>query len=191
MTSRISASGRVAVRGDGGVAGERRIAGVQKFHSWGKCTMPLTNINSDWIFNASSALCIILELIILRGSLIRILGCLVSRPLPDFISQLWRKLGFFHKSEIKSGSGLGTRLIHYDIRPYARRSSSEEEGGSWTLLAGHELGRLEKHQNRKRYLLQYAKVQYVQSKRALSSWFLQLFPKARDQNDRMSLGILS
>ena len=27
----------VAVRGDGGV-------GVPKFHSWGKCTMPLTNI---------------------------------------------------------------------------------------------------------------------------------------------------
>ena len=31
---------------------------------------------------------------------------LVPRPLPDFISQPWRKIG----CEIKSGSGLGTRL---------------------------------------------------------------------------------
>ena len=56
------------MRGDGGVA---RIVGVPKFHSWGKCTMPLTNINSDWMSNASSGLCIILDCInyiILRGS---------------------------------------------------------------------------------------------------------------------------
>ena len=39
----------VAVRGDGGVDGEGRIVGVSKFHSWGKCTMPLTNINSATI----------------------------------------------------------------------------------------------------------------------------------------------
>ena len=44
------------MRGDGGVAGEGRIVGVPKFHSWGKCTMPLTNINSDWMSNASSGL---------------------------------------------------------------------------------------------------------------------------------------
>ena len=48
------------MRGDSGVAGERRVVGVPKFHSWGKCTMPLTNINSDWMSNASSGLCIIL-----------------------------------------------------------------------------------------------------------------------------------
>ena len=50
------------MRGDhkSGVAGEGRDVGVPKFHSWGKCTMPLTNINSDWRFNASSGLCIIL-----------------------------------------------------------------------------------------------------------------------------------
>ena len=30
----------VAVRGEGGVAGEGRVVGVPKFHSWGKCTMP-------------------------------------------------------------------------------------------------------------------------------------------------------
>ena len=35
------------MRGDGGVAGEGRVVGIPKFHSWGKCTMPLTNINSD------------------------------------------------------------------------------------------------------------------------------------------------
>ena len=31
------------MRGDGGVAGEGRVVGVPKFHSWGKCTMPLAN----------------------------------------------------------------------------------------------------------------------------------------------------
>ena len=51
------------MRGDSGVAGEGRVVGMQKFHSWGKCTMPLTNIN--WMSNASSGLCIILYYIIL------------------------------------------------------------------------------------------------------------------------------
>ena len=27
------------MRGEGGVAGEERVVGVPKFHSWGKCTM--------------------------------------------------------------------------------------------------------------------------------------------------------
>ena len=53
------------MRGDGGVAGEGRVGGVPKFHSWGKCTMTLTNINSDWMSNASSGLRIILCYIIL------------------------------------------------------------------------------------------------------------------------------
>ena len=52
------------MRGDSGVAGEGRVVALPKFHSWGKCTMPLTNINSDWMFNASSGLCIILGYII-------------------------------------------------------------------------------------------------------------------------------
>ena len=39
------------MRGECGVAGEGRVVGVPKFHSWGKCTMPLTNINSDWMSN--------------------------------------------------------------------------------------------------------------------------------------------
>ena len=60
------------MRGDSGVAGEGRVVGVPKFHSWGKCTMPSTNINSDWMSNASSGLRIILcyyiILFILRGS---------------------------------------------------------------------------------------------------------------------------
>ena len=53
------------MRGEGGVAGEGRVVGVPKFHSWGKCTMPLTNINSNWMSNASSGLCINLGYIIL------------------------------------------------------------------------------------------------------------------------------
>ena len=66
--------------GDSGVDGEGRVVGVPKFHSWGKCTMPLTNINSDWMSNASSGLCIILGYIILfilyyAGPLSYILGC--------------------------------------------------------------------------------------------------------------------
>ena len=58
------------MRGDSGVAGEGTVFGVPKFHSWIKCTMPLTNINSDWMSNASSGLCIILcyILIVTRGS---------------------------------------------------------------------------------------------------------------------------
>ena len=48
------------MRVDGGVAGEGRVVSVPKFHSWGKCTVLLTNINSDWMSKASSDLCIIL-----------------------------------------------------------------------------------------------------------------------------------
>ena len=47
------------MKGDSGVAGEGRVVGIPKFHSWGKFTMPLTNINSYWMSNASSGLCII------------------------------------------------------------------------------------------------------------------------------------
>ena len=45
------------MRGDSGVAGEGRVVGIPKFHSWGKY---ITNINSDWLSNVSSGLCIIL-----------------------------------------------------------------------------------------------------------------------------------
>ena len=38
--------------GNGGVAGEGRVVDVPKFHSRGKCTMPLMNINSHWMSNA-------------------------------------------------------------------------------------------------------------------------------------------
>ena len=51
------------MRGDGGIADEGRVVGIPKFDSWGKCAMPLTNINSDWMFNACSGLCIILHYI--------------------------------------------------------------------------------------------------------------------------------
>ena len=33
----------VTVRGDGGLAGEGSVVGVQKFHSWDKCTMPFVS----------------------------------------------------------------------------------------------------------------------------------------------------
>ena len=53
------------MRGDSGVAGKGRVVGIPKFYSWGMCTMPLTNIESDWMSNASYGLCIILGYIIL------------------------------------------------------------------------------------------------------------------------------
>ena len=59
------------MRGDGGVAGEGRVARVPKFHSWGKWIISLMNINSDWMSNASG-LCIIY--IVLQGRLFCILG---------------------------------------------------------------------------------------------------------------------
>ena len=46
------------MRGEGGVAGEGRVVGVPKLHSWDESTMALTNINSNWMSNASSGLCI-------------------------------------------------------------------------------------------------------------------------------------
>ena len=60
------------MRGDSGVAGEGRVVGVPKFHSWGKCTMPLTIINSDWMFNAYSGLCIILGYYIIYAGPLRL-----------------------------------------------------------------------------------------------------------------------
>ena len=38
---------------------------------------------------------------------------LVPRPLPDFVSQPWRKIG--HICKIKSGSGLGMRLVDVSV----------------------------------------------------------------------------
>ena len=48
------------MRGDSGVAGEGRVFDIPKLHSWSKCTIPIMNINSDWMVNVSSGLCIIL-----------------------------------------------------------------------------------------------------------------------------------
>ena len=58
---------RVTVRGDRGVAGEGRVVGVPKFYSWGKYTMPLTQIGCPMLPLA----CL---LFILCGSF-HILGC--------------------------------------------------------------------------------------------------------------------
>ena len=97
------------MRGDSGVAGEGRVVGVPKFYSWGKCTMPLTiaSINSDWMSNGFSGLCIyimlyyielcyIIYLFIYVGPLSCTLGCnkcvrsLVPRPPPSFSQYLER-----------------------------------------------------------------------------------------------------
>ena len=71
------------MRGDGGVAGEGKVVGVpkSKFHSWGKCTMTLTNINSDWMSNTSSGLCV--TLYYHTGPLSCILGCNHYRKLEE------------------------------------------------------------------------------------------------------------
>ena len=60
--------------GEGGVA-EGRVVGVPKFHSWDKCTMALTNMNSNWMSNASSGLCINLCYLYYLGPLSCILRC--------------------------------------------------------------------------------------------------------------------
>ena len=54
---------RIAVRSEAGVADEGRVIDAAKFHSWSKYATPLTNVNSDWMSNASSGLWIILHYI--------------------------------------------------------------------------------------------------------------------------------
>ena len=54
------------------------IVGEPKFHSWGRCTIALTNMHSDLRSNLSSGLCINLDdinYIIYVDPLFRILGC--------------------------------------------------------------------------------------------------------------------
>ena len=63
MSRKRKITSRVAVKGEGGVAGEGRVVGIPKFHSWGKCIMPLMNINSDWMSNTSLA-CVLTYLFI-------------------------------------------------------------------------------------------------------------------------------
>ena len=67
MSRKWKIAAGVAVRGEGGVAGEGRVVVLPKLHSLGKCTMPLTNINSDWTSNISSGLCIILGYLYYAG----------------------------------------------------------------------------------------------------------------------------
>ena len=52
------------MRGDSGVAGEGRVVGVPKFHSWGKCTMISNQIGCPMLPLAFVLYCII----DLRGS---------------------------------------------------------------------------------------------------------------------------
>ena len=60
------------MRGDSGVAGEGRVVGVPKFHSWGKCTMALTNINLQRFLRPAYYIVIYLYY---AGPLSYILGC--------------------------------------------------------------------------------------------------------------------
>ena len=66
------------MRGEIGVAGEGRVVGVPKFHSWGKCTMQLTSVKSDWISNnASSGLCINLFILFMQVLYFASLGVII------------------------------------------------------------------------------------------------------------------
>ena len=65
-----------SVMGEGGVAGERKVVGVPKFLSLDKCILPLTNIQSDGMSNASSSLCINVPIVFVYVILlIYIFGC--------------------------------------------------------------------------------------------------------------------
>ena len=66
------------MRGEGGVAGEGRVVGLPKFHSWGKCTMPRI---STQIGCQTLSLACVLTYIIYVGPLFRILGCNYAGPL--------------------------------------------------------------------------------------------------------------
>ena len=78
------------MRGDGGVAGEGRVVGVPKFHSWDKWTLILTNINSDWMSKASPVYYI---LYYLRGFLSCILGCNITTV---YYCVCMRNVNFYH-----------------------------------------------------------------------------------------------
>ena len=67
-----------------GVTSEGRVVGVPNFHSLGKSTMPLANINSDWMSNTSSGLYIVYY----AGPLFCILGCNVSDYPSSFLPQV-------------------------------------------------------------------------------------------------------
>ena len=87
------------MRGDGSVAGEGRVVGTPKFHSWVKCTMPLTNINVQRFFWP-------VYYIIYAGPLTCILGCNVWWQ--DYIRLFLLVLGPVQWRRNRSGrSGFG------------------------------------------------------------------------------------
>ena len=47
-----------SLRGGGGVAGNGRLAGQQTFYFWGRCTMELVIMHSDWMPVAACGLAI-------------------------------------------------------------------------------------------------------------------------------------
>ena len=69
------------------------LVGEPKFHSWGRCTMTLTNMHSDLRFNPSSGLCISYIILYYVDPLFRILECndfnwSLLKPSCDWISFL-------------------------------------------------------------------------------------------------------
>ena len=70
------------MRGDSGAAGEGRVVGVLKFHSWGKCTMPNEyQLRLDVQHFLWPVYYIGLYYIIYGGPLSCILGCNYAGPL--------------------------------------------------------------------------------------------------------------
>ena len=89
-------------------------------HSYIKCTMPSTNINSDWMSNASSGLCIIYIIyVILRGSF-KVTGSSLLITFSPGRIQLQQYITLYLNST-KTGTGrleefLPRRLTVFDIR---------------------------------------------------------------------------
>ena len=79
----------------------------------------------------------------------RAVPSLIPRPLPDFISQPWRKINFLHGCKIKSWSGLGTRLNSSYISSTCPGIADElavAHPGQWVAMhstRAHKNGRLE------------------------------------------------
>ena len=58
---------------------------------------------------------------------------LVPGPLPDFISQLWIPI-FLQGCEIKSGSGLGTRLGEVVVHTTKSYAGAQERGSIFACI---------------------------------------------------------
>ena len=78
-----------------GVAGERRVVGVPRFHLWGKCTMPLTKLISTQVGCPTFPLARELYYLYYVGPLFCILGCNIIL-LTKFCQCHWTLLLYFY-----------------------------------------------------------------------------------------------